>query len=251
MEVLNYSETTFEKLPVTIFEQADEGAIFVAHEIAALIRRKQGLGEPAVLGLATGSSPIGVYHELVRLHREEELSFANVVTFNLDEYYPMPPDELQSYVYFMHEQLFDHVDIRPENIHIPDGTLPIEQVKTYCWDYEKQMEACGGLDLQLLGIGRTGHIGFNEPGSASTSVTRLVKLDPLTITDAAKDFIKEEYVPLRALTMGVGSIMKARRIILLAWGEGKAKILKEMVEGAISDEVPASFCSSIRGCRWW
>ena len=241
MEVVNYSETTFEKLPVTIFEQAEEGAIFVAHEIAELIRRKQGLGEPAVLGLATGSSPIGVYRELVRLHREEGLSFANVVTFNLDEYYPMPPDELQSYVYFMHEHLFDHVDIRPENVHIPDGTLPIEQVKTYCWDYEKQMEAAGGLDLQLLGIGRTGHIGFNEPGSASTSVTRLVKLDPLTITDAAKDFIKEEYVPLRALTMGVGSIMKARRIILLAWGEGKAKILKEMVEGSISDEVPASF----------
>jgi len=241
MEVLNYPETTFEKLPVTIFEQAGEGAIRVAHDIAELIRHKQHKGKQAVLGLATSSSPIGVYQELVRLHREEGLSFRNVVTFNLDEYYPMPPDELQSYVYFMHEQLFNHVDIRPENVHIPDGTLPVEQVKAYCWDYEKQMEASGGLDLQLLGIGRTGHIGFNEPGSSSNSATRLVKLDPLTITDAAKDFIKEEYVPLRALTMGVGTIMKARKIILLAWGEGKAKILKETVEGPISDEVPASF----------
>ncbi|TDN38708.1 glucosamine-6-phosphate deaminase [Hymenobacter sp. UV11] len=241
MEVLNYPETTFEKLPVTIFEQAGEGAIRVARDIAELIRHKQHKGKQAVLGLATGSSPIGVYQELVRLHREEGLSFRNVVTFNLDEYYPMQPDELQSYVYFMHEQLFDHVDILPENVHIPDGTLPIEQVKAYCWDYEKQIEASGGLDLQLLGIGRTGHIGFNEPGSSSSSATRLVKLDPLTITDAAKDFIKEEYVPLRALTMGVGTIMKARKIILLAWGEGKAKILKETVEGSISDEIPASF----------
>jgi glucosamine-6-phosphate deaminase len=241
MEVLNYPETAFEKLPVTIFEESQEGAISVAHEIAELIRSKQAKGKQAVLGLATGSSPIGVYKELVRLHREEGLSFQNVVTFNLDEYYPMPPDELQSYVYFMHEQLFDHVDIRPENVHIPDGTLPIEKVKEYCQAYEKHIEDCGGLDLQLLGIGRTGHIGFNEPGSSSTSATRLVKLDPLTITDAAKDFIKEEYVPLRALTMGVGTIMKARKIILLAWGEGKAKILHETVEGRISDEVPASF----------
>jgi glucosamine-6-phosphate deaminase len=241
MEVLSYPETTYEKLPVTIFDEARDGAIHVAHELADLIRRKQAQGEKAVLGLATGSSPIGVYQELIRLHREEGLSFHNVVTFNLDEYYPMKPDELQSYVYFMHEQLFDHVDIPAENIHIPDGTLPIEQVKAYCQHYEQLIEQAGGLDLQLLGIGRTGHIGFNEPGSGITSATRLVKLDALTITDAAKDFIKEEFVPLRALTMGVGTIMKARKIILLAWGEGKAKILQQMVEGPVSDAVPASF----------
>jgi glucosamine-6-phosphate deaminase len=241
MEILNYSETTFEKLPVTIFKEAREGAISVAHEIAQLIRHKQEQGEKAVLGLATGASPIQVYRELVRLHQEENLSFDNVVTFNLDEYYPMQPDELQSYVYFMHEHLFDHINIRPEHINIPDGTLPVEKVKEYCLNYEKKIEAYGGLDLQLLGIGRTGHIGFNEPGSAITSTTRLVKLDPLTITDAAKDFIKEEYVPLRAITMGVGTIMKAARIILLAWGEGKAKILQKTVEEKISDEVPASF----------
>lgn len=241
MEVLNYSETTFEKLPVTIFEKSSEGAVSVAQEIAGLIRNKQKIGEKIVLGLATGSSPIGVYKELIRLHKEEGLSFKNVVTFNLDEYYPMPPDELQSYVYFMHEQLFNHIDIPPENVHIPDGTLSIEKVKDYCRAYEQKIVDCGGLDLQLLGIGRTGHIGFNEPGSSITSATRLVKLDPLTITDAAKDFIKEEYVPLRALTMGVGTIMKARKIILMAWGEGKAKILQETVEGKVSDEVPASF----------
>ncbi|RPD45705.1 glucosamine-6-phosphate deaminase [Hymenobacter sediminis] len=241
MEVLSYPETTYEKLPVTICEQAQEGAVQIAHEIADLIRRKQQKGKPAVLGLATGSSPIGVYQELIRLHREEGLSFRNVITFNLDEYYPIQPDALQSYVYFMHEQLFNHVDILPENVHIPDGTLPIDRVKEYCQAYEKQIEDAGGLDLQLLGIGRTGHIGFNEPGSGLTSTTRLVKLDALTITDAAKDFIKEEYVPLRALTMGVGTIMKARRIILMAWGEGKAKILQQTVEGRVSDEVPASF----------
>lgn len=241
MEVLNYPETTFEKLPVTICEQAREGAVYIAHEIAALIRHKQQKGKSAVLGLATGSSPIDVYQELIRLHREEGLSFRNVITFNLDEYYPIQPDALQSYVYFMHEQLFSHIDILPENVHIPDGTLPIDRVKEYCQAYEKQIEDAGGLDLQLLGIGRTGHIGFNEPGSGLTSTTRLVKLDALTITDAAKDFIKEEYVPLRALTMGVGTIMKARRIILMAWGEGKAKILQQTVEGRVSEEVPASF----------
>ena len=241
MDVLNYPETTFEKLPVTVFAEAREGAIDVAREIANLIRSKQQQGEKAVLGLATGSSPIGVYRELVRLHREEGLSFANVVSFNLDEYFPMQPDELQSYRYFMDQHLFGHVDIRPENIHLPDGTLPVEKVKEFCQNYEKKIADFGGLDLQLLGIGRTGHIGFNEPGSPANSPTRLVKLDPLTITDAAKDFIKEEYVPLRAVTMGVGTITKARRILLVAWGEGKAKILQKTVEGKISDEVPASF----------
>jgi glucosamine-6-phosphate deaminase len=241
MEILNYPETTYEKLPVTIFEEAQEGAVSAAHEIAEVIRSKQKEGRNAVLGLATGSSPINVYKELVRLHKEEGLSFRNVITFNLDEYYPMQPDELQSYVYFMNEHLFNHIDILPENVHIPDGTQPIEKVKEYCLNYEKKIEKAGGVDVQLLGIGRTGHIGFNEPGSSVQTITRLVKLDPLTITDAAKDFIKEEFVPLRAITMGVGTIMKARKIILLAWGEGKAKILQKTIEGNISDEVPASF----------
>jgi glucosamine-6-phosphate deaminase len=234
MEVLNYSERSLEKLPVTIFDDAKSGAVHVAQQIAATIRYKESRGEKAVLGLATGSSPIGVYKELVRLHKDENLSFRNVVTFNLDEYYPMQPDALQSYVYFMHEHLFRHVDIRPENIHIPDGTLPIEKVKEFCDAYERKIDHLGGIDVQILGIGRTGHIGFNEPGSGLNSLTRLVKLDPLTIADATKDFIKEEYVPLRAITMGVGTIMKARKIFLMAWGEAKAKILQKTVEGKVS-----------------
>lgn len=240
-EVLSYSERTLEKVPVLIFDEPKTGAQFVAHKIAALIRSKQAVGEMAVLGLATGSSPIQVYKELIRLHKDENLSFRNVITFNLDEYYPMQPDALQSYVYFMNEQLFNHVDIDRQNVHIPDGALPIEKVKTFCEDYERKIAAVGGIDIQLLGIGRTGHIGFNEPGSSLHSVTRMVKLDPLTITDATKDFIKTEYVPLRALTMGVGTIMKARTIYLMAWGEAKAKILQKTVEERISDEIPASF----------
>jgi glucosamine-6-phosphate deaminase len=160
----------------------------------------------------------------------------------------MQPDALQSYVYFMHEHLFQHVDIRPENIHIPDGTLPIEKVKEFCDNYERKIDQYGGIDVQILGIGRTGHIGFNEPGSGRSSLTRLVKLDPLTIADATKDFIKEEYVPLRAITMGVGTIMKARKIFLMAWGEAKARILQKTVEGKISDEVPASFLQEHKDC---
>ncbi|MBC3541988.1 glucosamine-6-phosphate deaminase [Rufibacter sediminis] len=241
METLTFSVTALEKLPVTIFDTPEEGCRRIAHSIATTIREKQKTGEKAVLGLATGSSPIGVYQELVRLHKDENLSFRNVVTFNLDEYYPMQPDALQSYVHFMQEHLFRHVDILPENVHIPDGSLPIEKVADFCAAYEQLIEEAGGIDVQLLGIGRTGHIGFNEPGSGLTSHTRLVKLDALTIADATKDFIKEEFVPLRAITMGVGTIMKARKIIMMAWGEGKAPIVRQMVEGKISEEVPASF----------
>ena len=238
---INFSERSLEKIPVSVFETVNEGAVQVANEIANLIREKQKKGEWAVLGLATGSSPIGVYKELVRIHKEEALSFENVVTFNLDEYYPMQPDALQSYVYFMNEHLFNHVNINPENINIPDGTLEINKIKEFCAEYEAKIDKFGGLDLQVLGIGRTGHIGFNEPGSKLDSPTRLVKLDHLTILDATKDFIKEEYVPSRAITMGVGTIMKAKKIYLLAWGEAKAKIVQEAVEGEISDDVPASF----------
>ncbi|UZR93525.1 glucosamine-6-phosphate deaminase [Chondrinema litorale] len=238
---INFSERSLEKIPVSVFETVNEGAVYVAKEIANLIREKQKKGEWAVLGLATGSSPIGVYKELVRIHKEEALSFENVVTFNLDEYYPMQPDALQSYVYFMNEHLFNHVNINPENINIPNGTLEINKIKEFCAEYEAKIDKFGGLDLQVLGIGRTGHIGFNEPGSKLDSPTRLVKLDHLTILDATKDFIKEEYVPSRAITMGVGTIMKAKKIYLLAWGEAKAKIVQEAVEGEISDDVPASF----------
>lgn len=234
-------EIRAERIPTTIYPDSEQASVAVAHEVARLIRERAAQGRTAVLGLATGSTPTRLHEELVRLHREEGLSFANVVSFNLDEYYPMPADSLQSYVRFMHEYLFDHIDIRPENVHIPDGTVPAGQVAEFCRRYEEQIRAAGGIDLQVLGIGRTGHIGFNEPGSGPASRTRLITLDHITRTDAASDFYGEENVPRRALTMGVGTILEAREIMLLAWGEGKAAVVKRMVEGDMTDSVPATY----------
>lgn len=233
--------TREEHIPLDILENEVEGCIEVAKEIAALIREKQKEGKNCVLGLATGNSPIGVYRELVRMHKEEGLSFANVITFNLDEYYPMAKSSIHSYNYYMNELLFKHVDIKPENVHVPDGSIGRDEIKAYCKDYEKKIDASGGLDLQLLGIGRTGHIGFNEPGSHINSYTRIIALDDITIDDASEDFGGINNVPKGAITMGVGSIFKARRIILLAWGSNKATIVKAAVEGRITDDVPASF----------
>jgi len=229
------------RLPVSLYADSEQASAAVAAQVADLIRARAAAGQPCVLGLATGSSPTRVYEELVRLHREDGLSFQNVVSFNLDEYYPMAPGSLQSYVRFMREYLFDHVDIRPENVHLPDGTVPPEQVAEFCRRYEAQIREAGGIDLQLLGIGRTGHIGFNEPGSGPASRTRLITLDHVTRTDAASDFYGEENVPRRALTMGVGTILEARQIVLLAWGEGKAAVIKRMVEGEVTDSVPATY----------
>lgn len=234
-------ETRFEKLPVTVFQSPEEASIAVAHRIASLIRKKQSNNQSAVLGLATGATPVKVYEELIRLHREEGLSFQNVITFNLDEYYPMQPDAEQSYVTFMNRNLFNHIDIDKNNIHIPDGTIPEEEIHRYCAEYEKKITDLGGLDLQLLGIGRTGHIGFNEPGSAPNSGTRLVTLDDLTRRDASRSFGGKENVPLKAITMGVGTIFKAKEIILMAWNGTKAEIVKKAVEGPMSSEVPATF----------
>jgi len=234
-------ETRYEKLPVTVYATPAEASAAVAARIATLIRGKQAQGEKAVLGLATGVTPIRLYAELVRLHKEESLSFKNVVTFNLDEYYPMQPAAVQSYVRFMNQQLFDHIDIDRANIHIPDGTLKEENIAAFCLNYEKQIEDLGGLDLQILGIGRTGHIGFNEPGSAPNSGTRLVTLDDLTRTDASRDFGGKQNVPTKAITMGVGTIFKAREIILMAWSEKKAPIIKKAVEGELSADVPATY----------
>ncbi|MFT2008493.1 glucosamine-6-phosphate deaminase [Pontibacter sp. 13R65] len=234
-------ETRFEKVPVTVYENQQIASKAVAQRIASLIRQKQTKGELAVLGLATGVTPLKVYAELVRLHREEGLSFKNVVTFNLDEYYPMQATAQQSYVTFMYENLFNHIDISRANIHIPDGTLPQEELHAYCLVYERKIEQLGGLDLQILGIGRTGHIGFNEPGSAPNSGTRLVTLNDLTRRDASRDFGGKENVPTKAITMGIGTIFKAREIILMAWNGKKAPIIKKAVEGEISSEVPATY----------
>ena len=234
-------ETRFEKVPVTVYSDQETASLAVAKRIADLIRDRQDKGQHAVLGLATGATPVRIYDELIRLHREEGLSFKNVVTFNLDEYYPMQPDAVQSYVTFMNKRLFDHVDIDRNNIYIPDGTLAMEDIHDYCLAYEQKITALGGIDLQLLGIGRTGHIGFNEPGSAPNSGTRLVTLDDLTRRDASRDFGGKENVPTKAITMGIGTIFKAREIILMAWNAKKAEIVKKAVEGELSADVPATF----------
>lgn len=234
-------ETRFEKLPVTVFKTPKEASLNVANRIANIIKEKQKNNLPAVLGLATGATPIGVYAELVRLHKEEGLSFKNVITFNLDEYYPMQPNAAQSYVTFMNENLFDHIDIEKKNVHIPDGTLKLEEIPAFCLDYERKIGELGGLDIQILGIGRTGHIGFNEPGSAPNSGTRLVTLDDLTRRDAARDFGGKSFVPTKAITMGIGTIFKAREIVLMAWNKKKAPIIKKAVEGEMSSDVPATY----------
>jgi len=236
-----FEETRYEKIHNVIFNNSVEGSKAVAEEIAALIRDKQQKSELCILGLATGSSPVKVYEELVRMHKEDGLSFANVVTFNLDEYYPMPPESIHSYHYFMHQHLFDHVDIKPENINIPDGTIPKSKLIEYCIAYDKKIESYGGLDFQLLGIGRTGHIGFNEPGSHINSGTRYITLDPLTRSDAAPSFLGIENVPRAAITMGIKTILQAKRIVLLAWGNSKAPIVKRTVEGKMTSEVPATY----------
>lgn len=234
-------ETRFEKLPVTVFKNPQEASINVANRIAKIIKEKQAQNQHAVLGLATGATPIKVYAELVRLHKEEGLSFKNVITFNLDEYYPMQPTDVQSYVSFMNENLFDHIDIDKNNVHIPNGTLKLEDIPAFCLAYERKITDVGGLDMQILGIGRTGHIGFNEPGSAPNSGTRLVTLDDLTRRDAARDFGGKSFVPTKAITMGVGTIFKAREIVLMAWNGKKASIIKKTVEGEMSSDVPATY----------
>ena len=231
----------YEHAPVAIFPDSLAAAQAVAREMADIIRARARENRRAVLGLATGSTPVSLYAELVRLHREEGLSFANVTTFNLDEYYPMPPEHPQSYHRFMRAHLFDHVDIGTGQWHLPDGTVPKSAVDAHCAAYEEMIQAAGGIDFQLLGIGRTGHIAFNEPGSPRRSLTRLVALDPLTRRDASGDFGGNEHTPLHALTMGVRTILAARRIVLLAWGQHKAGIVRTAVEGEPTTQVSASF----------
>ena len=230
-----------ERIETIVFERAADVSVAIAREIAELIRVRRSEDRACVLGLATGSTPTQVYGELVRMHREEGLSFANVVTFNLDEYWPMPPEALQSYRRFMNEHLFDHIDIDPANTHVPDGTIAFEEIRSYCAAYEQAIVDAGGIDLQLLGLGRTGHVGFNEPGSGVDSRTRLIHLDRVTLKDAASDFFGEENVPTRAITMGVGSILDARRVVLMAFGEGKAAVAARAIEGEVTETVAASF----------
>ena len=230
-----------ERIPVRVMKDHDAIAAEVAGRIAALIRQRAAEGRDAVLGLATGSTPVGVYRELIRLHQQDGLDFSHVVAFNLDEYFPMRPESIHSYHRYMHENLFEHVNMRPECCHIPRGDLAVTEVEAHCREFERRIREAGGIDLQILGIGRSGHIGFNEPGSARRSRTRQLYLDTVTRADAASDFFGEENVPPQAITMGVATILEAREVILLATGEHKAGIVRRAVEGEVHADVAATF----------
>ena len=238
----------FEKTTCKIFPDLHQGSVFVAQTIAALIKEKQAINQNCVLGLATGSTPKTLYAELVRMHKEEGLSFKNVITFNLDEYYPIEKDALQSYNHYMHRLLFNHVDIDPNNINIPDGELDKSQVKAHCADYDKKIEDAGGIDLQILGIGNNGHIGFNEPGSGIHSRTRLTTLDTSTRLANSFEFANISEVPRMAITIGMSTILESRQIILLAWGAGKAEIVQKAVEDHVTEQVPASLLQQHADC---
>jgi glucosamine-6-phosphate deaminase len=242
---------TLERIPVRIVEGHQDIAREVAQRIALVMRARQAEGKPCVLGLATGSTPIGVYRELIRLHREEGLSFAHVTSFNLDEYHPMSRQSVHSYHRYMWENLFDHVDIDPARVHIPKGDVGEAEVSRHCAEYEAAIAAAGGIDFQLLGIGKTGHIGFNEPGSGAESGTRLVTLDLVTRRDAAADFFGEENVPREALTMGIATIMRAREVAILATGEHKAAIVRRAVEGVIDTQVAATYLQQHPHCTFY
>ncbi len=241
---------SLEKIPVQIYQSPKEGSEEVAREIAGLIKEKNTQGKYAVIGLATGSTPKSLYAELVRMHKEEDLSFKKVITFNLDQYYPMEPDALNSYHYFMRKFLFEQTDIDPKNYFLPDGMIPKEKIKEHCADYEKKIADAGGIDLQILGIGNNGHIGFNEPGSPVYSKTRLVTLENSTRLANSHEFGNMSQVPRMAITMGISTIMKSKRIILMAWGKTKAPVIQRAVEGKPTEEVPASLLQNHDHCMF-
>ena len=241
---------SLEKISVKIFPNPNEGSAYVAQQIADLIKQKEKEGKKTVIGLATGSSPKTLYAHLVRMHQEEGLSFKNVITFNLDQYYPMEKDALQSYHYFMRKNLFEHTDINPENYHLPDGLIAKDNIKEHCLEYEKQIEAAGGLDLQILGIGVNGHIGFNEPGSGMYSKTRLVTLDNSTRIANAYDFGNMSEVPRMAITMGISTILKSKKIILMGWGQTKAPVIQKAVELDDTEDIPASLLQNHDDCTF-
>ena len=234
-------ETRFEKLHTVTFENSNEASLLIAREICDLIKSKQEKKKNCVIGFATGSSPTKVYQEIIRIHKEESLSFYNVIAFNLDEYYPIEKDDNNSYHHFMNENLFDHIDIPKENINIPSGEISEKEIKKFCSSYEKKIDKNGGIDIQLLGIGRTGHIGFNEPGSHFNSITRLITLDHTTRFDASKSFNGIDNVPSKAITMGIRTIFNSKRIIMMAWGIQKSHIVKKSVENNITSLIPTTY----------
>ena len=217
-----------------IKEDYEQMSVEAAKQVASLVRKKPD----CVIGFATGSTPLGLYKELIRMHKMEGLDFSKVTSFNLDEYVGLPPSHDQSYHYFMWENLFKHININPTNVHIPMGMA--EDVDAFCDWYEKKIVEHGGIDLQILGIGGNGHIAFNEPGSSLGSRTRIKTLKEKTIKDNARFFNSMDEVPKFAITMGVGTIMEAKRLLLLANGKGKAQAIKETVEGSIMAKYPAT-----------
>jgi glucosamine-6-phosphate deaminase len=233
--------TRFEKIPTDIYESVEEGARQIAAEIALTIREKQKAGRFCVMALPGGNSPRSVFDELIRMHREEELSFRNVIVFNIYEYYPLASEAMNSNLKTLQEMFLDHVDINKQNIFSPDGTIAKDTIFEYCRLYEQRIESFGGIDILLLGIGRVGNIGFNEPGSQANSNTRLILLDNTSRNDAAKIFGGTENVPVSSITMGIATILAAKKIFLMAWGDDKAQMIKETVEGKVSDVIPASY----------
>ncbi len=230
-----------ERIPTVVVPDHDDLALRLADRIAEVIARETAAKGRCVLGLATGSTPLGIYRELIRRHQAGELDFSRVITFNLDEYYPMPPDSPHSYRRYMWENLFAHVNVPPPHVHLPDGGVPRESLAEHCAAYERAIADAGGIDFQMLGIGKSGHIGFNEPGSSPDERTRLVTLDTVTRKDAAADFFGEDNVPREAITMGVATILEAREVVLIATGEHKATIVARAVEGDVSQDVAATF----------
>ncbi len=234
-------ENRYEKLHTVTFDNSQEASILIAREICDLVKSKQEKKKNCVIGFATGSSPTKVYQEIIKIHNDESLSFNNVITFNLDEYFPIEKDDNNSYHNFMKENLFDHIDIPKENINIPSGDISEKDITKFCSNYEKKIEKNGGIDIQLLGIGRTGHIGFNEPGSHFNSTTRLITLDHTTRFDASKSFNGIENVPSKAITMGIRTIFNSKRIIMMAWGIQKGLIVKKSVENNITSLIPTTY----------
>jgi len=232
--------TRYEKIPTNIYESADEGSFAIANEIATQIRKKQSAGERFVLALPRGRSPQSVFKELIRMHREEQLSFCNVVVFNVYEFYPLINSSFSNLAY-LKDYFLDHIDIDPKNIYSPDGTMPQDAIYEFCRHYEKQIQHVGGIDYMLLGIGQADNIGFNGPGSTLSVSTRLVLLDSDDKKEAARTFKSVENMPSSVITMGISTIMKAKSIVLMGWGESKARIIQNTVEGKVSDNDPATY----------
>ncbi len=228
-------------LPAFVFDTGRDLARHAAQIVARLIRERTDLGQKTVLGLPTGSTPVGTYRELIRLHKDEGLDLSNVVMFGLDEYYGLPVDSPQSHRRWLQEHFLQEVNIPPDQVHFLDSMIHPSDVEVHCRRYDEAIVQAGGFDLVLLGIGRNGHIGFNEPFSIRKSRTRLCTLDPITRQSSASDFFGEENVPTQALTVGLNHILDAKRALLLALGEHKAKVILEALEGPITDRIPASY----------